>query len=109
MAERCLSVSASIKKHLLKLRVRDDVSTEEEHAIEGLIGSIMEVPAHETFIHSGRELKNSTLLVEGWMARAKDLESGQRQLAEIQLSGDFVDLHGFTLKRLDHDLSRMSD
>jgi CRP-like cAMP-binding protein len=48
------------------------------------------------------------MLLEGWMARAKDLQSGQRQLAELQVAGDFVDLHGFVLKRLDHDLITLS-
>jgi CRP-like cAMP-binding protein len=94
----------SIEKHLLKLRARDEVSDKEEEAIRGLISHTIEVPADQTFIHGERDLKDSTLLLEGWMARAKDLQSGQRQLAEIQLSGDFVDLHGFTLKRLDHDI-----
>jgi CRP-like cAMP-binding protein len=42
------------------------------------------------------------------MARAKDLPNGQRQIAELQVAGDFVDLHGFTLKRLDHDIISIS-
>lgn len=97
-----------IEKHLLKLRVRDDVSAEEERAIRGLISHTVDVPADHVFIHAGRDLNESALLLEGWMARAKDLQSGQRQLAELQLAGDFVDLHGFTLKRLDHDLITLS-
>jgi len=97
-------VSPSIVKHLQKLRARGHVSAEEEQVISDLISRSIEVPAHRTFIHAGRELNDSTLLLDGWMARAKDLQSGQRQLAELQLSGDFVDLHGFTLKRLDHDI-----
>ena len=101
-------MSASIEKHLLKLRARDQVSAEEEEVIRGLISHPVELPAHQTFIHAGRELSDSTLLLEGWMARAKDSQSGQRQLAELQLSGDFVDLHGFTLKRLDHDIVTVS-
>lgn len=93
-----------IEKHLLKLRARDEVSAEEVEVIRSLISNTVEVPAHQTFIHAGREVSDSTLLIEGWMARAKDLRSGQRQLTELQLAGDFVDLHGFTLKRLDHDI-----
>ena len=93
-----------IEKHLLKLRARDDVSADEEAAIRGLVSDTVDVAADEVFIHAGRELNESTLLLEGWMARAKDLQSGQRQLAELQVPGDFVDLHGFTLKRLDHDV-----
>ena len=97
-----------IEKHLLKLRARDDVSAEEERAIRDLFSHVVDVPADEVFIHAGRELSESTLLLDGWMARAKDLQSGQRQLAELQVAGDFVDLHGFTLKRLDHDVITLS-
>lgn len=97
-----------IEKHLLKLRARDDVGPEEEEAIRGLVSHTIDLPADEVFIHAGRELNESTLLLDGWMARAKDLQSGQRQLAELQVGGDFVDLHGFVLKRLDHDILTLS-
>ena len=93
-----------IEVHLKKLRARDDVSAEEEQVIRSLPSEIVEVPADRTVIRHGQELHHSTLLLEGWMARAKDLPTGQRQLAELQVAGDFTDLHGFTLKRLDHDI-----
>jgi len=97
-----------IEKHLLKLRARDEVGPEEEKALRGLVAATVDVPADQVLIHAGRDLNESTLLLDGWMARAKDLQSGQRQLAELQVPGDFVDLHGFTLKRLDHDLITLS-
>jgi len=97
-----------IEKHLLKLRARDEVGPEEETAIRGLVAATVDVPADQVLMHAGRDLNESTLLLDGWMARAKDLQSGQRQLAELQVPGDFVDLHGFTLKRLDHDLITLS-
>jgi CRP-like cAMP-binding protein len=93
-----------IERHLSKLRVRDDISAAEEREIRNLISHVVEVPADRTFIRHSQDLKESTLLLDGWMARAKDLASGQRQLAELHVPGDFVDLHGFTLKRLDHDV-----
>ena len=81
-----------IEKHLLKLRARDEVGPKEEEMIRGLVAGTVDVPADCVFIPAGRELKESTLLLDGWMARAKDLQSGQRQLAELQVAGDFVDL-----------------
>ena len=93
-----------IEAHLKKLRARDVVSAEEEQVIRSLPSQIVEVPADRTVIRHGEELHQSTLLLEGWMARAKDLPTGQRQLAELNVPGDFTDLHGFTLKRLDHDI-----
>jgi CRP-like cAMP-binding protein len=93
-----------IERHLMKLRARDDISPEEEQEIRSLISHTVEVAPDRTFIRAGQEVRESTLLLDGWMTRAKDLPSGQRQLAELQIAGDFTDLHGFTLKRLDHDI-----
>jgi CRP-like cAMP-binding protein len=91
-----------IEAHLKKLRARDDISPDEEQAIRGLISQVVEFPQDRTVIRHGEELNQSMLLLSGWLARAKDLPSGQRQLAELHVPGDFADLHSFTLKRLDH-------
>jgi CRP-like cAMP-binding protein len=97
-------MSNLIERHLKKLRLRDTLSAEEEKEVRSLVSHTIQVPADRTFIRAGQELRESTLLLDGWMARAKDLQSGQRQLAELQVPGDFTDLHGFTLKRLDHEI-----
>lgn len=93
-----------IEAHLLKLRRRDTISPEEEAAIRGAVSDVFKLSADQVFVHEGQELDVSTLLLDGWMARAKDLPSGERQLIELHFPGDFVDLHSFTLKRLDHDI-----
>ena len=98
-----------IDVHLKKLRARDDISAEEEQAIRGLVSQVIEIPEDRTFVRArARSLHQSTLLLEGWLARAKDLPSGQRQIAELHVAGDFADLHGFTLKHLDHDVISIS-
>lgn len=93
-----------IEAHLKKLRARDDVSAEEEEAIRGLVSQVTDVAKDRTIVNTGEELQHSILLLSGWLARAKDLPGGQRQIAELHVTGDFADLHGFTLKRLDHDV-----
>lgn len=100
--------SSAIDLHLRKLRARDHVSLAEEKAIGSLFTEVLDVPKHRTLVHHGQELNQSMLLLEGWTARAKDLPTGERQIAEINLPGDFVDLHGFTLKRLDHNIVTVS-
>src|SRR3954469_6144170 len=99
-----VGIASMIEVHLKKLRARDDVSAEEEKTIRGLVSEIVEISADRTAIRHHTELHNSVLLLDGWMARAKDLPNGQRQFAELHVAGDFVDLHGFTLKSLDHDV-----
>ena len=98
-----------IEAHLQKLRARDDVSAEEERTIRGLVSDVIEVPADRTAIRHGVELQHSMLLLDGWMARAKDLPSGERQVAELHVAGDFADLHSFTLKTLDHDVITLTN
>ena len=93
-----------IEIHLRKLRARDEISAEEERAIADTIERIVEVPANKTIVRAGEPLDHSTLLLDGWMARASDLRNGQRQITELHVPGDYTDIHGFTLKRLDHDV-----
>lgn len=104
VSERVRYGTQMIDIHLKKLRARDDIKPEEERVIRDLVGEVVEVPQDRTFVPHGAELRHSVLLLSGWMARAKDLPNGQRQVAELHIAGDFVDLHGFTLKRLDHDV-----
>ena len=93
-----------IEYHLKCLRLRDRVAPEEEAAIRAMISEVVDHPAHRTIVHAGRDVRESLLLCRGWLARVKDLPSGQRQMTQLHLPGDFADLHGFTLKSLDHDL-----
>jgi CRP-like cAMP-binding protein len=97
-----------IEVHLKKLRARDTISAEEEQAVRGLVAEVIEVQQDRTIVRHGEQLNQSMLLLSGWLARAKDLPSGQRQIAELHVAGDFADLHGFTLKRLDHDVISMT-
>lgn len=98
-----------ISVHLRKLRKRIAITPEEEQAIRGAVAETREVKADSMVIHSGEELHSSTVLLKGWMARSKDLPGGERQVTELHVPGDFLDLHGFTLKCLDHDVTALSD
>src|SRR4051812_41828248 len=97
-----------IEKHLLKLRARDEVSDEEERVLRALVSETREVAGKVTIIRPGQPLSTSTLLLEGLMCRYKDLSEGQRQITELHVAGDFVDLHSFTLKRLDHSIMALT-
>jgi CRP-like cAMP-binding protein len=98
-----------ITVHLKKLRRRIELSSEEERAIRSAVAETRNVRADQLVIRSGEELSSSTVLLDGWLARSKDLPGGERQVTELHVAGDFADLHGFTLKRLDHDVVSLSD
>jgi CRP-like cAMP-binding protein len=98
-----------ISVHLKKLRRRIEISSEEERAIRDSVAETRRVAADEILIRSGQMLNSSLLLLDGWLARSKDLAGGERQVTELHVAGDFADLHGFTLKRLDHDVVTLSE
>lgn len=93
-----------IEAHLKKLRRRDEIAPEEEAAIRQAVAEIRDIGPDKVLIRRGAELSESLLLISGWLARAKLMEDGQRQISELHVPGDFADLHSFTLKRLDHDV-----
>jgi CRP-like cAMP-binding protein len=73
-----------------------------------LVLEVRDVAPKSTLIRAGQRLTTSTLLLEGLMCRYKDLSDGQRQISELHVAGDFVDLHSFTLKRLDHNIMALT-
>ena len=98
-----------IAAHLAKLRFRHPLSAEEEEAIRAIMPPGKRVPRNTTIVHEGELLEASTLLLDGAMCRFKDLADGKRQITQVHIAGDFVDLHGFTLKRLEHDVMTLTD
>lgn len=97
-----------IDRHLMKLRARDDINAEEERALRAAAGELVRYPADTTIIPAGKVLHASTLLIEGMLGRYKDLRSGERQITELHVPGDFADLHSFTLKFLDHSIMTLT-
>ena len=85
------------------------LSAQEEQAIRNLVSETRKCRADEIVVRSGERLHVSMMLLDGWMARVKDLPSGERQVTELHVAGDFTDIHGFTLKCLDHDVMTLSD
>lgn len=98
-----------ISVHLKKLKQRIELSAEEERAFCDAVAETRKAPKDLVLIRSGEELNSSIVLLDGWMARGKDLAGGERQVTELHVAGDFADLHGFMLKRLDHDVMTLSD
>jgi CRP-like cAMP-binding protein len=103
-----LSPSPLIERHILRLRRRHPVSEEEADVLRGLIAETRDVPTRTVVIRESDRLDHSTLLLDGMMCRYKDLASGERQVTEVHVSGDFADMHSFTLKRLDHNVQTLT-
>jgi CRP-like cAMP-binding protein len=95
--------------HLKKIRKRISLSAQEEQVIRDLVSEVRKCGPDQIVVRAAEPLHVSMLLLSGWMARVKDLSSGERQVTELHVAGDFTDIHSFTLKCLDHDVMTMSD
>ena len=92
-----------------KLRRRDDLSREEEAALREVLGETQIAAAGTDIIREGDRPQYSTLLVEGFTARYVTLGDGGRQITELNVSGDFIDLHSFVMKHMDHGVMALTD
>lgn len=80
----------------------------ERSCLEDAIREIRTLPPRSTLVNAGDPLSQSTLLIEGFMSRYIDDRNGLRQLVAVHVPGDFVDLHAYPLKVLDHDVATMT-
>jgi CRP-like cAMP-binding protein len=87
-----------------KLEKRDHLSDDERAVLQGFGEHVREFQANEELVGEGDRPWESKLLLEGFVARFKALGDGRRQITALHVPGDFVDLHSFLLKRMDHGI-----
>ena len=92
----------------LKGRLRHDLSIGERQSLEDCISKTVTIEPRSTLVRRGERVSNSYFLVEGTMLRHIDDRRGERQLVGVSIPGDFIDLHGYAMKRLDHDIASLS-
>jgi len=83
---------------------RDDLSPDDVALLRSMPLRIVTFGKGEEIIAQDSEVSESCLMMTGWTGRAVYLESGKRQITALHIAGDFVDLHGFTLKYMDHSV-----
>jgi CRP-like cAMP-binding protein len=95
-------------ERLLRARRGIKLEPDERRRLEAGISEVRTLAPRTTIVKAGEVLNASTLLVEGIMSRFIDDRRGLRQLVAVHMPGDFVDLHGFPLEILDHDVATMT-
>ena len=86
------------------LEQRDRLSDDEKRVLTAICGPEREIGAGDDMVRGGDRPWQSILLLEGFAARYKLDGSGRRQITSLQVAGDFVDLHSFLLKTMDHSV-----
>ena len=108
MANQLEQMGSKLKTELfLKGRLRHDLSLEEKRALEDSVVDVVTLKPRTTLVERGERIENSFYIIEGTMMRHLDDQRGERQLVGLNVVGDFVDLHGFPMKRLDHNVASL--
>lgn len=98
-------MTAMIDLFIRKLRARHDLSGEEEDSLRSMNWAERSFQRNEVMVACGQALDHSMLLQSGFALRSKIAADGSRQIVETNIAGDFIDLHGFILKHLEHEIS----
>lgn len=93
-----------ITELFLKGRLAQAIGNEERAAIEDSVHEVIELEPRTCLVKRGELVEHSYYLMDGFMIRYLDDKRGMRQSVGIQVAGDWVDLHSFPMKRLDHDV-----
>ncbi len=84
-------------------RTRHAMGEREKGLLEASVEDVAEFDRTHRIIARGELVNRSTMLIEGYILRTIQ-ENDRRYVVGIQVPGDFVDLHAYALKRLDHDI-----
>jgi len=99
----------AIETLLRKLEQRDRLDEAERVVLAESAGEELQFTAGTDIVSEGDRPNRSILLVAGLAIRYRVLRDGQRQITAIHVPGDFVDLHSFPLKHMDHSVGALSD
>ena len=102
-----MGTSSGIDK-ILRNREGDELSSAERAVLEAAVSEMRVLPPGHVTVRQGERVEQSTLLVDGLMMRYIDARDGRRHVVGVHVPGDFVDLHGYPLKRLDHSLGTLT-
>ena len=94
---------------LMNIGSRDTITAEEQTVLMGIFSHQKTYKAGEEVVAEGSRPGFSLLMVEGMSVRSNILAGGERQITAIHIAGDFVDLHSFLLKRMDHSVVALTD
>lgn len=104
-----LQAAPKITTLVEKLSLRDRISPEEIEALQKALEPPKTVAAGSDIVREHSRPLHSTLLISGFSARYSTLEDGARQITEINVSGDFIDLHSLLMKQMDHGVVALTE
>jgi CRP-like cAMP-binding protein len=98
-----------LTERFLMGRHRDELSATEIEVLERSVGAVLDFGPREDIVRHDERVDRSMLLIKGFICRYMDGLDGSRQLVALHVPGDFVDLHGYPMRKLDHDVATLTD
>jgi len=92
----------------LRTHQKPVLDPEEIAALESSFARTQEFAPKQIVVREQVPLTQCTLLLEGFVERYKDMPDGRRQILAIHVPGDFVDLHSYPLKKLEHSVAALT-
>lgn len=109
MLNETATVEQLLQPFFRKILLRDHLGEEEQAAIAAAADQRLHFSAGSDLVREGSRPVHSMLVASGFTCRYRVLSRGERQLTAIHLPGDFVDLHSFLLKEMDHSVGALTD
>ena len=91
------------------LQRRDSLTDDEKGTLERITHHQEIVPMRTAIVRQGSRPTHSCVLLQGIAFREHLLRSGKRMISAIHIAGDFVDLSGMLLAKMDHGVRASSD
>jgi CRP-like cAMP-binding protein len=91
-----------------KLEQFDRISDAERQLLEQAVVRQRAAAKGEDLVREGDRPSESLFLITGFAARYSLVRTGKRQITALHVPGDFVDLHSFLVKRMDHSVMTMT-
>lgn len=98
-----------ITANVLRNRLGGELPHAERAILDAAVSETRLLPMGHVAVRQGQLVNVSTLLVHGFMTRRVDAADGRRHLVAVHVPGDFVDLHAYALKSLDHEVAALTD
>lgn len=70
--------------------------------------TVRDVARDQDLVREGEHSPSCILLQEGFACRYRTLSDGRRQIVSFHIAGDFLDLQGYLLDRLDHGIGTLT-
>jgi CRP-like cAMP-binding protein len=102
------STLSTTRALVAKLSNYGPLSVEEEQVLEDAVSGVREIETGADVVLEGSSPDYSTLLLSGFAGRYTVTADGTRQITALQVAGDFVDLHCFLMKPMDHSIGALT-